>query len=153
MKGRLLLVLASVLLATSVFAVDIPTPTGFTAWYSYDITVTGDQKVKVPADTIEPWQTIIMVVVASNPNLYGETSDESDEILIVGPNWNMALQPPGWSGDYMKKSGSVFLDANGNELSVAWTGATGVVSRYSLYQKQRTIYGSCGKAGKPSFVE
>jgi len=140
-KVRLGLVLLSVLAATSVFAVDPIVPPGYIPWFSVEITEPTPDTISMSgAAAIFPaWDAITVVVAASGLVAASVPSDPSAEYLILP---EATVTPPAtWLGPSIQKA------ANWN---VRFTKSTGGVTRYTVFQKTRTVYSGCSKPGTPA---
>jgi hypothetical protein len=138
---RLLLIFACVIVATSVFALDVPTPTGYTPWFSIDGTwVPGEITISQQTEVLLDWTAITVVAVASNAVGSSAPSDPSVETLIAPAGTTVPIQ--GWSGPVVVKQ-------TGKPISCKFTQpAGGVPSNYSFFIKTRNPIGSCSKPGQ-----
>jgi len=153
MKRKLLLALASTLVVTSAWAIEVPTPAGYTPWFSVDLSVIppagGEVLMRQASQGLVDGTAYIAVVVGSNMQFVSVPSDPSIEVLVLPSTWPIDAQgkpvkPAGWDGAVFVKGAlpSALQFVHGS-------GAT----RYSAFYRQRQVYGTCDKPGTPVIVK
>lgn len=144
LKLRLTMALLFAVLVSSVWAIDVPTPAGYTPWFSIEGSWTTSPVILRPsAETLPDNVAIMAIVAAANLVNYSPVSDPSDEVLVVPAGTPIPVR--GWPGTvFPKKAGSAF--------GVSFVPGTGLVTKYTVFYKERDPFGACGKPGKPAIL-
>jgi hypothetical protein len=151
MKKKLILVLAAVLIASSVWAIEVPTPTGYTPWFSVDLTIVpptgGEVLMRQASQGLVDGMAYTVIVVGSNADFVSPPSNPSVEVLVLPSTWPLDAQgnpvrPAGWVGGMFVKG----LQPSALQFTHG-AGAT----RYSSFYRQRR--GTCDKPGTPVIVK
>jgi len=143
-RVKLFLVFLSVLFVSSALAVEVPTPSEYSPWFSIDAaecTGTGDLTCAPPEETLPDGEAVTVVAIGSNLNNVSVESDPSIETLILPSGSPAAV--PGWTGPVLVKGSSPVKVVLGPSTEAA---------RYSFFIKSRNPFKACGKPGQPSLV-